>query len=74
MSTELSRLSRLRARALVAAALVALPLAPAVANRPLNEHGAHDVPDWVKHRVELQPSDPAREVHGSFGLPAERDS
>jgi hypothetical protein len=72
MSAELSRPRLLRA--LVAVVLLALPLAPVAANRPLNECGAHDVPAWVKHRVELQPRDHAWEAEASSGLPTERDS
>jgi hypothetical protein len=49
----------------VAVALLALPLAPSSANRPQNEHGAHEIPAWVKNRVELQLGDRSGEEHKS---------
>jgi hypothetical protein len=53
-----------RAGVLVVAIVAALPLSPASANRPLSEHGAHEVPEWVKQRVDLQLGDGSHHREG----------
>jgi hypothetical protein len=74
MSANRSRSVAKRARALAAAVFVALPLAPSGANRPVHEHGAHEIPAWVKHRVELQLGERSGEAQESFNPDREQDS
>lgn len=70
----MSRLAAESFRAAAAVIVVALMVPPAAANRPLYEPGAHDIPAWVKNRVELQLGDRSREESSVAGPRTERDS